>query len=321
MIFSFRRLVPLLAALFTSILVLLSVVWDGAEPVRENAAVVQQKTQGFLELPKPPEDPIIVPGNSPFPELNAHAYLVRLVGSTQVFAKRREFKPVPPASLIKLLTAVIAQESLPKTIWITFSEDARNVEEKRSNALTGEAFLRDDTLRLVLIESANDAARAISETVAGGAGTTFQERLEAFAALMNEKAKNLGMKNSVFSNPTGLDPESSDEPQYSTAEDLARLAEYIEYEHPRLWEISRTAETVVYSDASKEYRIKNTNELLGEFPGILGGKTGFTDEARGTLIFLYPFRSDRVAIVVLLGSEDRFGDGRKVIQWLETIAP
>ena len=106
-----------------------------------------------------------------------------------------------------------------------------------------------------------------------------------------------------------------------SAEDLAILAEYILKKHTKILEISRTVETVVYSDKLTEYRVANTNDLLREFPAILGGKTGFTDNAKGALLFLYPVRPGLTAIAVLLGSEDRFEDGRWIIQWLETINP
>lgn len=239
------------------------------------------------------------------PQLNAHAYLVKIIGDEHPLIKQREWKKLPPASLTKLLTAVVASEIISPENKIVFSEQAKKVEPKLSGTKAGEIFLRDDVIRLALIESANDAALALAESVG----------LDKFMAAMNEKAKSLKLLNSNFENPMGLDAKS----HLSTAEDLAKLAEYAWREHPELLEITRTQETTIFSAEGRKYQVKNTNELLKEFPAIIGGKTGFTDNAKGALLFLYPVRPDKTAIVVLLGSEDRFGDGRKVIRWLENL--
>ena len=120
------------------------------------------------------------------------------------------------------------------------------------------------------------------------------------------------MTHSHFENPTGLDAES----HAASAEDLARLAEYIARRHPELLEIARTREVTVRSRSGGEYAITNTNELLSEFPALLGGKTGLTDKAKGTLLLWYP-AGEKTALIVILGSDDRFGDGRKLIRWIE----
>ena len=130
---------------------------------------------------------------------------------------------------------------------------------------------------------------------------------------MNEKVRSLALANTHIENPTGLDAEG----HYASAEDLARIAAYAREKYPRLWEISRTTDTVVYSGSGAPHRIKTTDELLYEFPGILGSKTGFTDNAQGALMLLYPVRRYGTAIIVILRSDDRFGDGRRIIQWLD----
>lgn len=239
------------------------------------------------------------------PILNAHAYFVKIIGEEKPLAKRRELKRLPPASLTKLLTVLVALELIPAANSIYFSEEAKKAEPKSSTASVGERFFRDDVIRFALIESANDAALALAETVG----------YESFVEAMNEKARAIGLKNSSFKNPAGLDGEN----HLSTAEDLALLAEHIYKSGQWIWEISRVQEETIYSEKLKEHHIASTNELLREFPGILGGKTGFTDNAKGALLFLYPVRPDRIAIVVILGSEDRFEDGRKVIKWLENL--
>lgn len=240
------------------------------------------------------------------PVLDAHAYLIKIMGEEKPLAKRREWKKLPPASLTKLLTAVVAIELIPAANSIYFSEEAKKAEPKSSTASVGENFFRDDLIHFALIESANDAALALAETTGR----------DSFVAALNKEAKAIGLLDSSFQNPTGLDQEN----HLSTAEDLSRLAEYIADNYPELWEVTRTAEKTIFSLNGKGHEIINTNELLKEFPAIIGGKTGFTDNAKGALLFLYPVRPDKTAVVVLLGSDDRFRDGRKIIKWLETIS-
>lgn len=247
-------------------------------------------------------------------DVKAHSYFVHIIGEKQPFAKRREWKAYAPASLTKLVTAVLAREELSENEWITFSKDAKKVEEKRSQAGEGEKFKRDDAIRFALLESANDAAYALAESIGKKyGGGSPEENLRIFRKIADEKILEIGMKNSKILNPIGLDEEG----HLMSAQDLAMLTEYIWYNHPKLWEISRIIETTVTSDIMKEYIIKNTNDLLKEFPAILGGKTGFTDNAKGALMFLYPTKAGKIAIIVLMGSENRFGDGRKIIQWIE----
>ncbi len=251
---------------------------------------------------------------SSFPELSAHAYMVKLFGDEKPISFRREWKPMPPASLTKLMSALIAMEKLSQNEWYPVSLEARNVVEKRSHVRAGEALVRDDLIRLALVSSANDAARALAESVGRQEGAwSFPEALTAFVRIMNERAVMLGLAHTNFENPSGLDADS----QFSTAEDLARLSEYIWKNKKEIWGMTREKQIALTSDASHEYDTESTNELLDEFPALLGGKTGFTEKARENLILLYPVSDRRTAVIVILGSENRFGDGRAAIRWLE----
>lgn len=287
---SHPQLIPLSLMLLASIAVLFSVTAKGEQAPAAN----------FAQL---------IPTLPPEPELSAHTYFVRLVGGNKPMLKKREWKKLAPASLSKLLTAVLAEEYLSPSSTVYFSENSktpREEGEKMSQIPAGEGLSKEEMLKLLLISSANDAAVAL----AGQLGGT-----EFFRELANQKAEALGMRDSNLANPTGLD--HSD--HYATAEDLAKLAEYIWHTHQNLWEITRNATETVLTGSGALQEIKNTNKLLEEFPAILGGKTGFTDNAKESLIFLYPIRPSGVAIAVILGSDDRFGDGRKIIQWLEKI--
>ena len=248
------------------------------------------------------------------PKINAHAYIVKIIGQNQPALSRREWKSLPPASLTKILTAVLAEEILLPEDKIIFSEEAKKTEEKLSPVKRGDTVLRDQAITLALVSSFNDAALALAENIGKNkGGGNFNQRLHIFKFLLNERANLLGLTGSEFQNPIGLDEDG----HYASANDLARLAEYVWLNHPDIWEISRQIETTIKTEEGAIYKINNTDDLLKEFPAILGSKTGFTEKARGALLFLYPVRPDKTAIIVILGSEDRFGDGRKIIQWLE----
>lgn len=298
-----RTLVPYFAALLLSVLVWISVVWGTSSSAGREAAGVVVPVSGTVILPAEPE-------------LSAHAYLVRVMGSDEVLLKRREWKVLPSASITKLLTAFVSRTILGAGDQVLISEEAKKVGEKSSDAPVGELFSRDAALTLLLTESANDVAAALAEATGAKLGKSeFSERIQIFVDLMNSAAQKIGMEHSLFKNPTGLDGEG----HATTAQDLSYLAEYLWYNDRTTWEFTKEYDREVSSSGGRRYRARSTNELLGEFPALLGGKTGFTDNAKGTLLFLYPIaeKPRAIAIIVVLGSEDRFGDGRKIIEWIE----
>lgn len=250
----------------------------------------------------------------PVPEVSAHAYSVRIMGEEEPLVAQREWKKLPPASLTKLFTALLATEKLTEDDLIFLSESSKIAEyydAKMSIIPAGVSLKRDDAIRVALMESANDVAYALIESIKYRAGDENQTR--TFENIAEDKLKSLGLSDTHFVNPTGLDaPE-----HYTTAEDLSRLAEYIWNTDRNIWFLSRQVEAEVKATNEFRYAIKNTNDLLTEFPAILGSKTGFTERARGSLLLLYPVNIHHVAIIVILHSENRFEDGRKIIHWLE----
>ncbi len=298
---SSSRLISLLALLFASILALISL--QNQEKSSTGASNPKAGLVTAQVLPRELE-----------PELSAQAFLVKIIGRGQPLLKRREWKPLPPASLTKLLTVLLAQKNLSQNAVLTISKTAKLVGEKQSSAKEGESFLLAQIIPLALLSSSNDAAMALAEEMGAKlGGRDPAEQQELFLEVMNIQAQAIGMEDSQFTNPTGLDAEG----HRTSAQDLARLAEFIWVRQPNIWELSRQTVQEVISLQGTIYTAQSTNELLKEFPAILGGKTGFTDNAKGTLLMLYPLKTGEVAVIVILGSEDRFADGRKIIQWLE----
>jgi len=246
--------------------------------------------------------------------IDAESYIVRLAGEPIPLLSRREMKRMPPASLTKLMTAVVAREELDVSDRVAFSQTAKESDPLRSSAKAGESFFRDDVLKFAIMGSANDAAYALAEAVERKHQITAHAPARAiFSELMNRKAAQLGMADSRFQNPIGVD----DADHFMSAADMTRLLEYILRTHQGIFEISRARETTLYSTDHQSHTVINTNDLLKEFPAILGSKTGFTSAAQGTLAMVYPIKPNRAALIVIMGSRDRFGDGRKLIRWLE----
>ena len=290
-------LIPLLCGLFAAVLVLLSLLGDEKQSV---APAMVSAALPALSLAEP--------------LISAEAYIVRFAGSDTPLIGRRMDKPVAPASLTKIMTAVIAAEKLAPMDTGMMTAYAKNVEERKSNAKEGDEFLRDDLIRMALAVSANDAALALAEGTGWNTGAIGSlEQVAAFVQLMNTKARILGMTATHFENPTGLDM-----PRHlASARDLALLAEYVLARHPQFWAMTREPEAAVATTEQKTYALENSNDLLKEFPALIGGKTGLTDNAKEALLLLYPVKPNKIALIVILRSDDRFDDGRKIIQWLE----
>ncbi len=314
---SFRRLTTLLAILGLSVLTLFS-FQEGRKAEQHPPVFAQDHASVYsvLSVPHatPAPDSLPRPPLPPEPDILAHSYLVQIIGDPTPLLERRGAKQMYPASITKILTSAIAREKLDPTTPVVFSSYAKAVGEKESPVPEGEAFMRDDAIRFALIESANDAAVALAESVGRAQGAfSFDDATALFVREANRKAKELGMLNSHFENPTGLDNND----HYTTAEDLFRLIRYIDEHHPEMWDFSRLMSADIASLSGRSYHIEATNELLAEFPALKGGKTGLTDNAKGTLILLYPVRQNRTAVIILLGSDNRFEDGRRLLKWLE----
>ncbi len=156
-----------------------------------------------------------------------------------------------------------------------------------------------DLLFDMLIESSNEAAQTLS-------GMMGQE---AFVAAMNARAKDLGMANTHFADSSGLSPQS-----VSSAQDVVTLAEYLFEQYPLFREII-SLPTYQLRVNNQFYTIANTNKLLGQ-DNIIGGKTGFTQEAKGCMMVVQQsLQESHYIISVVLGSQDRFLETKHIIEW------
>jgi D-alanyl-D-alanine carboxypeptidase (penicillin-binding protein 5/6) len=200
----------------------------------------------------------------------------------------------PIASLVKIMTALIAIEHKNLDDRIVVSNNASSVGENSMGISHGEVYSLRELLYGLVLNSGNDAATAIAEGVAGDVKT--------FVRWMNMKAMELGLKNTYFADPDGLDDSS-----FSTAEDLAKLTHYA-LSYPEFKEIVGTVEQVLpYSERHKYISLYNQTNLLTTYPGVLGVKTGYTEEA-GLCLVTYSVNEGKELIGVVLNSMDRKGD-------------
>lgn len=259
--------------------------------------------------------------DEPFPEISAEAFLVRRLKTSETIVAKNETQVYAIASLVKMMTSLLFVENIPPLWQIVISQDASahlEPDEKHSKALAGDIFKAEDLLKLVMAESDNDIAYAVTENTIVKIKqelkiASFQERIAEFVFMMNQRGRKLGLRGTNFTNPAGRDNLLN----FSTAEDLFTIIREISAKAPEIWTASRIVEGNIRSAAGTIYSIENTNKLLKEFPAIYGSKTGFSDAAGEALVMLYELSPNDPIAVIILKSKDRFNDGRTILKWLD----
>ena len=202
----------------------------------------------------------------------------------------------PIASLTKLMTAVVALDTIPTNEIITISEEAIATEGLSGSFSAGEKFKLNDLLKAMMLVSSNDAATAIAMHIGE----------EEFIAAMNKKAYDLGLTDTAFADPTGLSVKNQ-----STVIDLLRLTEYVRNFKPEILAMTKkTKDTIVEVKTGKRRTVVNINTFAGR-SDFLGGKTGSTPEAGGNLISVFKVAGEPKTIIVL-GAIDRFAETEKI---------
>lgn len=240
-------------------------------------------------------------GTNPFPIISAQAALAVDVESGVTLYEKEPDKLLLPASTTKIVTALVAMAAYPDEAVLEVGNI--KVEGQKMGLVSGEKMKAGDLLYGLLVFSANDAAEVLAQNYPGGR--------DAFVAAMNAKAKELHLENTNFNNPTGLDGNG----HVTTARDLIRVAT-LAMKNPEFARIVGTKQTIVRSENGKiAHRLTNINELLGVVDGVLGVKTGWTENARENLV-TYIERDSRKIMIALLGSQDRFGETKELIDWI-----
>lgn len=262
-------------------------------PIRSNTLFV-------VNLPTPALYPQNLNKEVP-PKVTAASVLIVDLPSQVVLFEKNSRERLPPASTTKIMTALVASEHYPSS---QILEVKTIINEGRIMGLvSGEKISAENLIYGALVHSANDAAYILAENYPGG--------VSAFVDKMNQKVEDLGLTDTHFTNPIGF----AEENHYTTAYDLAQLSRIL----LRNEKLKKIISTKIISVSDETYSIfhtlENVNLLLGRIPGVAGVKTGWTKEA-GEVLSTVIKREDQEVLIVILKSEDRFGETQNLINWV-----
>ncbi len=246
-------------------------------------------------------------------DLTAKSAYVWDIQNQKVLFKKNENTALPLASVAKLMTALIAEEILSDTDVVEIRETAIK-QDGDSGLVDGEVFDRLSLTDLTLVSSSNDGAFALAAAV-GNILTPNKNGPDSFVHAMNIRAKEIGLNETYFKNPTGLDISTTQGGAYGSARDMAFLMEYIVKHAPGILEFTTDDTARVYSTNGQYHDAENTNEYVDKIPGIIGSKTGYTDLAGGNLVIAFNVGLNRPIAISVLGStqQERFTDTMKLV--------
>lgn len=238
------------------------------------------------------------------PQISSKIALVYDRASGKVLYEKNGYKQTKMASTTKIMTSIIVLENANLNDTVTVSKKAAGTGGSRLGLKTNDKITVNDLLMGLMLESGNDAAVTLAEYVGGS--------IQGFANLMNKKAAELGLKNTNFVVPHGLDNED----HYTTALELAKITDYA----LKIEKFRNIVETKAYNVTINGYSkaIENTNELLGNLYGVYGVKTGFTNGAGRCLVTACK-RDNLDIITVVLGADTkkiRTTDSIKLIEYI-----
>ena len=267
-------------------------------------------TQPYLERLQNPSFSPIRNWDVQIEDIDAASALAIEPGSQKVLYHKHIFDSRPIASLSKLMTALVLVEEMDLQSEVLISKNAVATYGEAGSLVVGETLTVGNLLYVLLVASSNDAAVALEEYY-----NAFRiQEDQTFVAAMNRRAYELDLLDTFFVEPSGLNGSNR-----STAFDLARLADFA-FRRPIIRQVMSTQVIDVQSvDGIINHHLINSNKLLGVLPGVLAGKTGYTEEA-GESIVLYLKKSDDAddyLIYVILGSEDRVKAARHLIEWVQ----
>ncbi|MBD3208416.1 MAG: hypothetical protein GF370_03105 [Candidatus Nealsonbacteria bacterium] len=301
---------------FAPFLIIISIFFSIFFPRGLN--IFQKNLEGFLytQISVPGQNLALanVPPQREAPEFDARSVLsVRVYprsGKEKIFIKKEADRPFPIASITKLMTALIVMEGTPSRDYqfsraVPVSSLAANQDDVPvyGNLKEGEIFTVEKLLRIMLFYSSNDAAFALSEVI----GT------ENFVQKMNQKAQEIGMEDTYFVNPTGLEPRNNNQPlNESSAEDILTLSKYIADNYPLIFRFSL--------EQGPYPRINGISDLyLPKGKTFIGGKTGYTDKAGGCMMTVVEDENGNQYVNVVLGTLSpyaRIQEMQKLINWV-----
>ena len=233
------------------------------------------------------------------PKISANAYLIGDLDTGEIIISKNQDQQFPIASVSKLMTATVATDLTREDDITKVSKKALSTYGQNGNFKLREKIKVTDLIYPLLLESSNDAAEIIAEH--------FDRNI--FLKKMNQEALRLDLSKTTFSDPSGLSSKNQ-----STVLDMFKLAGYIDQKKPDLLQI-----TTKKSYSTKSHNWFSTNQFLLE-DGYLGGKSGYTDPAKETVVSLFSIplgeTGTRNIAITLLQSKDRYKDVENLLQYL-----
>ncbi len=283
----------------TIFILLLPFITQGVEDHLITSEIPQNNSQvaGIQKYNIPP-----VSKNIEIPELSAKAVFVKDLTTETILYQKNALAKLPIASTTKIMTALVASSYFKPNSVLAVGQSSQ-IPGSRVGLNFGEDLSFRSLLYGMLLNSGNDAAYAIAENYPGG--------VLGFVSAMNKKAADLGLINTHFENPAGFDGTN----HFSSAKDLSTITEEA-LKDAQLSRIFATKETNIVSlDKKYTHNLANLNKLLSSVKGVLGVKTGFTEVAKENLVTLVN-RDNHKVLTVVLGSDNRFGESTKLIEWV-----
>jgi D-alanyl-D-alanine carboxypeptidase (penicillin-binding protein 5/6) len=238
--------------------------------------------------------------------ITAASYLLVERDSFQIIAGKDYHRKLAPASTTKVMTTLVAIEKLAGNETIVPGGEVLKIPRSKMNLVPGNNYKSIDLMKGAMVESANDAAYTLAKYIGGTE--------EDFAAMMNQRARELGAVNTNFVNASGL-PAAG---QYTTCYDLALIFKEA-LSSNRFMELVST-KYFLFQDNYKRVQYKNHNRLLFCFEPAIGGKTGYTRASRHCYVGAFE-KDDKVYILTLLGSRNLWGDSVQILKTLYDRVP
>jgi D-alanyl-D-alanine carboxypeptidase len=273
--------------------------------------VVAEAAPSAHLAPPPPPTPPPAPALPPAPAVSARSVAIIERSCGALVYGKDETEPLPPASLTKIVTALVVAEratnlnAVVEDVDVSAKTLVRTTDSSVMGIEPGMRFTVRDLLYGLLLPSGNDAAVQFAEYISGGIGP--------FVALVNDKAAAIGMTDTHFVNPHGLDAPG----HFSTALDMARAGRAF-LANPLLAQIAATPS--YETPGAVRIVMSNGNKLLAAYPGMFGVKIGYTTNAKQTYVAAAR-RGGRELVLSLFGSTDRYADAQALLDWAFASTP
>ncbi len=249
-------------------------------------------------------------GDAAPPQIKAGIALVADLKSGETYMSLGSDRRWPLASVTKLMTAAVAFQKfdMNATATATVTQEAFAADPTDQILKAGDTYQIADLLRIMLLPSSNVAAETIAAGYSAADGISGRD---GFIALMSTQAQSWGMKSTFYEDPSGLSSSNQ-----TTSGDMLLLAQKIYAEYPRILATTRVPFVAVQEvNSKKRVLVKSINDFVGR-ADFLGGKTGYTDDASGNLFSIFSYHN-RPLFIIVLGTDDRFGDTTKLLTWFE----